>query len=281
MIAQLLVIAAALSCKLVAAFPRPDEGNEPDPITYRYDTLTATGNNALSHYTESQREILLSINRMSENRLKSGTVLVVPDTFAFDRLHYAPFPRAVQAMAQLPECILVSLRIQAFAAYEYGKLVRWGPVSTGKKQTPTPGGIFYTNWKARLKRSSIDHDWIMPWYVNIENQRGIAFHEYMLPGYPASHGCIRLLKEDAIWIYNWADEWTLEENSRNIVKNGTPVVIYGQYNYGSPGPWKNLVTDPLSTAPTDMEEQEMLARLQELHHGIRPDSDPDEKVHAE
>jgi len=35
------------------------------------------------------------------------------------------------------------------------------------------------------------------------NKRGHSFHQYELPGHPASHGCIRLLERDATWIYDW------------------------------------------------------------------------------
>jgi len=37
----------------------------------------------------------------------------------------------------------------------------------------------------------------------------VSFHKFDLPGYPASHGCVRLPEEDAKWIYDWADHWTL------------------------------------------------------------------------
>ena len=94
----------------------------------------------------------------------------------------------------------------AFGIYEYGNLVKCGPVSSGKKAAPTPAGKYHTNWKKDVKVSTIDPEWIMPWYFNIENKQGIAFHKYELPGYPASHACIRLHEADAIWIYNWADK---------------------------------------------------------------------------
>ena len=81
----------------------------------------------------------------------------------------------------------------------------------------TPAGLQYTNYKAKLKISTIDGDWKMPWYFNIQNRSGIGMHDYS-PGYPASHSCIRLLEHDAKWIFNWADQWVLDDKGAAIVK---------------------------------------------------------------
>jgi hypothetical protein len=51
----------------------------------------------------------------------------------------------------------------------------------------------------------VDPDWLMPWYWNLDNRTGLAMHAYGLPGHPASHGCIRLLENDAIWLHDWAE----------------------------------------------------------------------------
>jgi hypothetical protein len=215
-------------------------------IHYVCDTLKKNGTNYLRHLSDSNKKIILSLNRISENKLRAGMVLVVPDTLITDLLVYSPFPSRIDSLTQIPKCILISQRIQAFGIYENGELIKWGPVSTGKKSTPTPNGIFYTNWKSRLKISSIDSNWIMPWYINIDNQRGIALHEYELPGFPASHGCIRLLSDDAIWIYNWAEEWMREKKNNRLLKNGTPVIIFGKFDFQNKPVWHMLPVDPNS-----------------------------------
>ena len=53
-----------------------------------------------------------------------------------------------------------------------GALVRWGPTSTGPRETPTPAGLFATNWKSKLRRSSDNREWLLPWYVNFINATG-------------------------------------------------------------------------------------------------------------
>jgi len=136
---------------------------------------------------------------------------------------------------------VISQRVQAFALYENGTLLRWGPVSTGKQSTGTPSGLYYGNYKAKRKISTIDETWIMPYYFNFMNFEGIGTHEYSLPGYPASHGCIRMYRDDAKYIYDWANMWQLESDV--IVQNGTPFMVIGEYDYKDIQPWFKLVED--------------------------------------
>ena len=75
----------------------------------------------------------------------------------------------------------------------------------------------------------------MKWYFNLANFQGVSMHQYALPGYPASHACVRLYKEDAIWLYNWADEWILKDSKISVY--GTPVVIFGTYPFNQRKPW--------------------------------------------
>ncbi len=70
-------------------------------------------------------------------------------------------------------------------------------------------------------------------------------HQYSLPGYPASHSCIRMTEADAYWLYNWTDEWIWKNG--DIVTEGTPVIIYSKYNFKNPPPWTLLSENPKST----------------------------------
>ncbi|HEU0176491.1 MAG TPA: L,D-transpeptidase [Blastocatellia bacterium] len=186
--------------------------------------------------------VLLKLNRLDEQHLRAGVTLLIPEHI--DELNaFSPFPRRLETAREVPKLILVSLRVQAFGAYEFGNLVRWGPTSSGKRATPTPAGLYHTNWKSKATRSSINEEWLLPWYFNLDNKRGISFHQYDLPGYPASHGCLRLLADDAAWIYGWADQWTLSADRRRVEAHGTPVIVFGKYDYGKQPPWKNLDTN--------------------------------------
>jgi hypothetical protein len=107
--------------------------------------------------------------------------------------------------------------------------------------------MYHANWKARKTRSSVNASWILPWYFNLDNLAGVSFHQFDLPGYPASHGCVRLLEEDAKWIYDWAEQWTLSRIDQSILAFGTPVVIFGDYTYGEKPVWRRLAENPGAT----------------------------------
>ncbi len=188
-------------------------------------------------YSEEEIFKILSINRLDTKRFRRKAILIVPDSLSFDYEYYAPYPTKLQIFDTINKIILISKEYQAFGAYENGKLVHWGPLSSGKRSTPTPSGIYHTNWKIKEKYSTVNNEWLLPWYFNIDNFEGIALHQYDLPGVPASHSCVRLLMDDAIWFYNWAEQWQLEEGGGYVAKHGTPVIVFGDYNYDTVQPW--------------------------------------------
>ncbi len=211
-------------------------------IYYNYDTLYSI--DEVKHFKETyspkQIKVIAAINRIDPHRIKTGTVLIIPNPLLDSISPYMPFPTTLEALAKYPKSILVNQRIQAFAAYENGRQIRTAPISSGKKSTPTPNGLYHTNYKAKRKVSTINGNWVMPWYFNIDNNLGIALHKYDLPGYPASHSCIRLYEDDAQWFYNWGEQWKLSKNRTLVVEKGTPVLIFGNYNFDSIPPWMLL-----------------------------------------
>lgn len=242
----------------------------PVEVTYHFDTLkekTAVAD-FNTKYNEDERDIILAINRISSSVIRKGKVLVMPDTLLPSMLDYSPYPGTLPGFDSIPKLILISLRIQAFAIYENGWLTRWGPVSSGKKSTPTPAGLFHTNFKAEVKISSENSDWIMPWYFNFYARRGIAMHQYFLPGYPASHACVRMQEKDAKWIFDWAEQWKLSSRTGAVIKTGTPVIIFGEYAYGKTQPWQNLPTDKLSTLLTTDELAEISSYLPVINKDV-------------
>lgn len=204
---------------------------------------------------------VLKLNRVDE-KFARRRVLLVPDSVA-PELAYAPFPEAVFSLRASPKFVLVSRRVQAFAAYEYGALVRWGPISSGKTATPTDAGLFFTNWKSRTTISTDDPSWILDWYVNFIALKGVAFHQYELPGLPASHGCVRLLETDARWMYTWAEQWVPGRGS-NVKRYGTPVLVFGDWEAGAPAPWLGVVNGDTRAAVSTWEVGAALAPHLEL-----------------
>lgn len=177
-----------------------------------------------------------------------GDTLVVPDRFDLDFCAYSPFPHYYPGGKDFDKLFIIDKKIQAWAAYEFGKLVRWGIVSTGAETSPTPNGRYNFNWKAEYRISSLSppgEPWEMYWVFNFFEERGIHIHQYAMPtGGPQSHGCVRLVEDDAKWIYDWADPWQTTKGQGvgstqgKILKQGTTVLVIGQETYGHPTPFE-------------------------------------------
>jgi lipoprotein-anchoring transpeptidase ErfK/SrfK len=245
-------LAAMAIAILITVRPVPAQDAQPltDPAI-RYRSVPIEGPQSVTALRKQLGAegflLVLKINRLDLEHVRQGTSLLVPERVA-ELLSFSPFPLSVPIdISPASRLLVVSRRVQAFAAYENGALVRWGPTSTGRKETPTPVGLYHTNWRAKLRRSSDNAQWILPWLWNFDNARGVSFHQFDLPGYPASHACVRLLEDDARWIFDFAEPWVLSDDRRTVIAHGTPVVVFGEYAYDATPPWKRLGEDPLAT----------------------------------
>lgn len=190
----------------------------------------------------NHKRVIAALNRVDLAHLQRLDSFIVPDRYVDSVAAYMPFPAQSAVLKDIRKIILFSYPAQAFAAYENGQLVLTGPTNMGKKASPTPTGLFFCNWKARETRSTVDNEWILKWNFNVSNMGGVGFHQYDLPGYPASHSCMRLWAEQAEFLYGWAEQWKLSGSDQLLAK-GTPVVIFGTYPFGKPRPWFALVND--------------------------------------
>jgi lipoprotein-anchoring transpeptidase ErfK/SrfK len=207
----------------------------------RLDVPTGDAIEFRSRYHGPALGMLEKLNRMDVDHLgQLRDTVVVPQSASLDELAYATLPRHYAAAERYTKLLVVHLPGQMFGAYESGRLVRWGPVSSGSRSAETPSGLFSLNWRAAEHVSTINPAWRMKWYFNFGNTDGLAFHEYELPGYPASHGCVRLLRRDAQWLYEWGAEWVVDSSETRVVSPGTPVLIVGAYDFGAPPPWRSL-----------------------------------------
>ena len=94
-------------------------------------------------------------------------------------------------MPKGPLQIVVSIGNQKVTLFSNGVRVAQGPVSTGVPGHPTPTGVFSIIEKDRYHHSNLYSNAPMPYMQRI-TWSGVALHEGVLPGYPASHGCIRM-----------------------------------------------------------------------------------------
>jgi hypothetical protein len=87
--------------------------------------------------------------------------------------------------------MVVSLPQQRLYVFRNGELVTTSAVSTGRRGHGTPAGTFRILQKSVMHRSNLYSNAPMP-YMQRLTEGGVALHAGYLPGYPASHGCIRL-----------------------------------------------------------------------------------------
>jgi hypothetical protein len=92
---------------------------------------------------------------------------------------------------QGPLMILISIPEQTMHVYRNGILIGRSSVSTGSKGHDTPGGVFTILEKQQTYRSKKYNNAPMPNMQRL-TWTGIAMHSGQLPGYAASHGCVRL-----------------------------------------------------------------------------------------
>lgn len=185
---------------------------------------------ALGRLNARQIGLLEKLNRVDRRDLGDLAEIVLPDRWDLPTNDYSPMPQFVRDVAAAPKAVIVDLPGQVFGAYENGRLIRWGPVNTGKRDSPTPPGLYHLNWKSPLRTSSVNSSWKMPYYFNFSTRMGLGIHEYHMPGGPASHGCVRMLTADAQWLFHWG-------RGQSGAAKGTPVLIVGQYRFGDPKPW--------------------------------------------
>jgi len=99
-----------------------------------------------------------------------------------------------------PVMAIVSLRQQRITVYDANGWILRAPVSSGSKGRETPAGIFSIIQRVEEHYSNLYDDAFMPHMQRI-TWSGIALHGGPLPGYPASHGCVRLPFEFAERLY--------------------------------------------------------------------------------
>jgi hypothetical protein len=110
-----------------------------------------------------------------------------------------------------PLLLTIDLTAQRVMVYRDGVLIGASSISTGSAGRETTTGVFTILEKKVMHRSITYDDAPMPYMQRI-TAKGIAIHAGDLPGYPASHGCIRLPNEFARLLYGVTDI-------------GTPVMI--------------------------------------------------------
>lgn len=157
-----------------------------------------------------QRDVVKRVNRMN-TQLRKGMRIAVPNNLSYtDHMDVAPFPQLIAPPGS--KLVVVDPQVLAWGAYNpKGELLHWGPASGGKSycsdvkrgcRTVRGSYAFYhkrgqacRSKKYPLGRGGAPMPYCMFFY------KGFALHgSPVVPGYHASHGCVRLFKEDARWL---------------------------------------------------------------------------------
>ena len=118
-------------------------------------------------------------------------IVPAPIDGAIEQLKPGNYLWAPQIAPRGPVTIIISLKTQRAYVYRNGVPIGVSTVSTGAPGRETPTGVFVILQKAVFHRSNRYSNAPMPFMQRL-TWSGIAMHAGRLPGYPASHGCIRL-----------------------------------------------------------------------------------------
>ena len=142
--------------------------------------------------------------------------------------------------------LAVSLNEQTLAAYRGLAKITDMPISSGRKGYGTPTGIFSILEKRVRHFSNLYDNAPMPFMQRL-TWSGVALHAGYLPGYPASHGCIRLPKDGAHMLFDITDI------GGHVVVTDAPVVPQGIAHPALPLPTPAIVSlasiEPPRTLP--------------------------------
>lgn len=136
-----------------------------------------------------------------------------------------------------PVAIVVSPPDQRVHVYRNGIRIAVATCSTGRPGHSTPTGVFTILEKDRDHHSSTYDNAAMP-NMNRLTWSGIALHAGQLPGYPASHGCVRLPLEFSRLLFT-------------VTQIGTPVIIANDHADPTSVAHPGLVLDPQATRRMD------------------------------
>ncbi len=123
--------------------------------------------------------------------IDEAAATLLPGQFVLDDNSETPLFQSSGYTSVAPITIAISTELQRLYVYRGDTLVAVSTISTGKPGHRTPMGHFTILEKQRWHRSNIYSNAPMPFMQRL-TWSGIAIHAGHNPGFPASHGCIRI-----------------------------------------------------------------------------------------
>jgi L,D-transpeptidase catalytic domain len=219
--------------------------------------------------------VLTTVNRKDIRYFRLGDTIMMPDVFSSDMRMYSFFPQLYPQADTIPKIILISNKYQCYACYEHGKLVRFAACNTGEERKPTFPGRYTLNWRDKLRRSSLDSSWVLPYTWNFHLFAGSAFHQFAMPGRPASHSCVRQFMADAEWLFHWGTGGKIDSvTHKHIPMTGAPVIILDVFDFARRrgGPWWDVASnrDSLIVLPrSPLAVEEALIPISQIPADVR------------
>lgn len=174
----------------------------PEEIIEGFEHYIIKKGDTLSKIASAEHwDLIQRVNKIDEKHLVLGKKILIPQEIDKAK-EFQPVPGKIPNPNK--KILYFFLDIQYFGAYQDGNLWLWGPISSGKVTSATPKGNFQVLWKKKNYISK-KYKMPMPYAVNF-SEKGYFFHQQSLPGRPASHGCIRLLKVDAEKLFHWIEK---------------------------------------------------------------------------
>lgn len=179
-----------------------------------------------------KRDLVQRLNR-TYNAIWYGRVIVVPKNLDnLTLLDISPFPRTIPSIHE--KQIIVDQDKLAWVAYDAnGVQVMWGPIASGRDKCSdsnnscrTLTGIFRIFSKENEHCISNTYDRArMPYCMYFH--KGFALHgSNDIPGYRASHGCVRMFTQDALWLnHNFVETSTDANNHLGTKVTVRPILM--------------------------------------------------------
>ena len=230
---------------------------------------------AKSDSTFTMYRIITLLNRKDLQFMRVGDTLVMPDTNYTDVLAYSLFPQYWPGADTIKKIVVVSPKWQSYACYENGVLVRFAATNSGEERKPSFPGRYAVHWKQRLRISSLNEEWELPYTVNIHQHAGSAFHQFEMPGRPVSHSCFRQFMHDAAWLFKWVRQAKYDTVKRRPIPfSGTPVIVLDVFDFSRRrgGPWLELESNQdvsIELPPDPMSVEEALIPISQVPHDSR------------
>lgn len=117
------------------------------------------------------------------------------------------YPNVIKGAQGCEHKVIVDISAQRAFVFIDGQLAFETPVSSASKGRHTPRGTFRITEKIRTGKRSTIYKSLMPYWMRLD-QSAIGMHTGQLPGYPASHGCVRMPDESARFLFDLVPKGT-------------------------------------------------------------------------